>query len=100
MILDEPEIHLHPKWQLLCAEIIVMLQREFDLHILVNSHSPYFINAIEVYAEKYGITDKCKYYLSDEKYGSSSFIDVTSNLEPIYAKMASPLQELENLRYN
>ena len=33
IILDEPEIHLHPEWQLLFAELIVMLQKEFNLHI-------------------------------------------------------------------
>lgn len=27
LILDEPEIHLHPQWQLVYAEIIVLLQK-------------------------------------------------------------------------
>ena len=64
IILDEPEIHLHPEWQLLLAEIIVLVQKEFGVHVLLNTHSPYFLNAIEVYAAKYGVDDKCKYYLS------------------------------------
>ena len=54
IILDEPEIHLHPAWQLLFAELIVLLHCEFGLHILLNTHSPYFLNAIEVYSVKYG----------------------------------------------
>ena len=66
-ILDEPEIHLHPEWQLLFAELIVLLQKEFDVHILLNSHSPYFLNAIEVYSAKYGIDDRCKYYLASSE---------------------------------
>ena len=41
LILDEPEVHLHPEWQLKFAEIIVLLQKEFGLHILINTHSPY-----------------------------------------------------------
>lgn len=40
LILDEPEVHLHPKWQIAFAEIIVLLQNTFDLHILINTHSP------------------------------------------------------------
>ncbi|MBF9647425.1 AAA family ATPase, partial [Streptococcus pseudopneumoniae] len=32
LILDEPEVHLHPEWQLKFAEIIVLLQKEFGLH--------------------------------------------------------------------
>lgn len=42
IILDEPETHLHPQWQLLLAELIVLLQKEFNLHVLLNTHSPYF----------------------------------------------------------
>ena len=34
LILDEPEIHLHPAWQLKFAEILVLLQKEFNLTIL------------------------------------------------------------------
>lgn len=99
IILDEPEIHLHPEWQLLFAELIVMLQKEFNFHILLNTHSPYFLQAIEVFAEKYGIDDKCEYYLSYNEHEESFVKRVTGNLEEIYAKLAKPLQVLENLRY-
>lgn len=99
IILDEPEIHLHPGWQLLFAELIVMLQKEFNLHILLNTHSPYFLQAIEVFAEKYGIDDKCEYYLSYNVHEESFVKRVTGNLEEIYAKLARPLQVLEDLRY-
>lgn len=101
LILDEPEVHLHPEWQKLFAEIIVLLQKEYNLHILINSHSPYFIDAIDVYSEKYGIKDSCKYYLSREKSNKSiEVIDTTANLEPIYELLTSPLQDLENERYS
>lgn len=102
IILDEPETHLHPKWQLLFAEIIVLLQKEFDLTILLNTHSPYFLEAIEVYSEKYGIKDKCKYYLSENDEANNSFVinDVTDNTELIYKKLASPFQTLEDERYS
>lgn len=100
IVLDEPEIHLHPEWQLIFAELIVLIQKEFGVHILVNTHSPYFLNAIEVYAAKHEINDKCKYYLA-EMDGESSYIkDVTDNIEKIYSKLAKPLQELENERYS
>lgn len=99
IILDEPEIHLHPEWQLLFAELIVLLQKEFGMHILLNTHSPYFLNAIEVYSAKYGIDDQCKYYLASSENDISSIEDVTDNIEKIYSKLARPLQELENERY-
>lgn len=99
IILDEPEIHLHPEWQLKFAEIIVLIQKEFHTNILLNTHSPYFLNAIEVYSEKYGIDRDCKYYLADDENGITTFADVTDQAEKIYAKLARPLQELENLEY-
>lgn len=49
IIRDEPEIHLYAEWQLLFAELIVIIQKEFGVHILLNTHSPYFLNALEVY---------------------------------------------------
>lgn len=100
IVLDEPEIHLHPEWQLLFAEIIVLIQKEFGMHILLNTHSPYFLNAIEVYAAKYEIADKCKYYLAENIEEKSIFSDVSDNIEKIYEKLARPLQDLENERYS
>ena len=62
----------------------------------MNTHSPYFLNAIEVYSAKYGIDDKCKYYLSSSQDGIGFINDVTNNIEAIYSKLARPLQDLEN----
>lgn len=90
IILDEPEIHLHPEWQLLFAELIVLLQKEFGVHILLNTHSPYFLNAIEVYSAKYGVDDQCKYYLAVSKNDISYMEDVTGNIEKIYSELAKP----------
>lgn len=99
IVLDEPEIHLHPEWQLKFAECIVLIQKEFGVNILLTTHSPYFLNAIEVYSDKYGIGKKCNYYLIDEKDGQASVINATDHTEIIYEKLAKPLQELENLEY-
>lgn len=100
IILDEPEVHLHPKWQLTYAELLVLLQKEFDLNIILTCHSPYFINAIEVYAAKYSIADKCKYYLADIGDDNKAFFeDVTTNTEKIYKKLAEPLRYLNRLMY-
>lgn len=99
IIMDEPEIHLHPQWQLKFAELIVLLQKEFGANILLNTHSPYFLNAIQVYSEKYDIETKCRYYMTNEVNDRIQVSDVSANLEVIYEKLARPLQELENLAY-
>lgn len=99
IILDEPEIHLHPQWQLLFAELIVLIQKEFNMHILLNTHSPYFLQAIEVYAAKYEIADKCKYYLAQLEGDMAVINDVSDSTETIYKLLAKPFQDLENVRY-
>ena len=100
IILDEPEIHLHPDWQLVLAETIVLLQNVFGLHILITTHSPYFLRAIQVYSAKHGIADRCRYYLSELNNDRKAVIsDVSDDIEKIYAKLASSLQRLENERW-
>ena len=99
IILDEPEIHLHPKWQLLFAEMIVLLHKEFEMHILLNTHSPYFLRAIQVYSEQYGVMDKCNYYLAKTDGQKATITDVTDCIEKIYEKLYIPLQSLEDLRW-
>ncbi|VVM17606.1 hypothetical protein BSPWISOXPB_2973, partial [uncultured Gammaproteobacteria bacterium] len=64
-MLDEPEVHLHPNWQLKYAEIITLLVKN-NINILVTTHSPYMIEALERYAEKYDIKDKTNFYLAKD----------------------------------
>jgi len=99
VILDEPEVHLHPEWQLVLAEIIVLLQKYMNLNFLINSHSPYFVRAIEVYSLKYAIDSKTKYYLAKIQNDLSEFEDVTGNVSEIYKILAEPLQKIENERF-
>lgn len=101
IILDEPEIHLHPEWQLLFAELIVLLNKEFDVNILLNTHSPYFLRAIQVYSAKYEVSDICRYYMSEfDGEEKVYFTDVTDNVDKIFAKLSKPLQKLEDERWN
>jgi predicted ATPase len=100
LILDEPEIHLHPEWQLLFAELLVLIQKHFNLHILLNTHSPYFLRAIQVYAGKNEIADKCKYYLAYLEGNDAYTRDVTDDIEQIYDQLAQPFQKLEDARWD
>ena len=100
LIFDEPEIHVHPKWQVIFAEIIVLLQKHFNMTILLTTHSPYFINALEVYSVKYGIRDVLTAYLSNFAGNMVVFEDVTKNMDQAYLLLAEPFNELEKLRFN
>lgn len=100
LILDEPEVHLHPEWQVAYAELIVLLQREFELSVIVTTHSPYFLDAIDLFSKKYGTRDKANFYLSEVTYsGGIQIEDVGDSVEQIYQKMVSPIELLDTLRY-
>lgn len=100
VILDEPETHLHPEWQLVLAEIIVLLHKEFNIHVILTTHSPYFLRAIEVFSDKYGVTSKCNFYLAENDNGYARFTDKTKDREDIYKKLAKPLQDLEDILWS
>ncbi|MCI8869921.1 MAG: ATP-binding protein [Lawsonibacter sp.] len=98
VVFDEPEIHLHPQWQMTYAELIVLLQKYFDLSIVVTTHSPYFLDAINLYSIKHKISSKVNYYLSRLEQGRAEFEKVNGKLELIYQKMATPARALDSLR--
>ena len=99
LILDEPEIHLHPEWQMLYAEIIVLLQKLFDLSIVVTTHSADFLDSIEFFSKKHKIDSKCRYYLTSSVNGMSYFEDVTQDTSKIYSQMIQTSVILDKLRY-
>lgn len=99
LILDEPEIHFHPEWQLAYAKLIVLLQKEFDLTMIITTHSPYFLDAIDVFSAEYELSDRVNYYLAEDKGAVSYLRNVTSHIDAIYEKLSEPMQKLENIRY-
>ena len=101
IVLDEPEIHLHPEWQLVFAELIVLLQKTFNLHILLNTHSPYFLRAIQVYSAKHEIADICNYYLVENDLENNMAVirNVNNDTNAIYQLLYSPFQQLDDEPY-
>lgn len=68
---------------------------------MLTTHSPYFLNALEVYSEKYGIESSCRYYLAkNNKESLSEVVNVTGDLELVYSMLARPFQILENEFYS
>ncbi|MGH1337357.1 MAG: AAA family ATPase [Aureispira sp.] len=93
LIIDEPEIHLHPSWQVKYAEVLVALIKE-GIPVLLTSHSSYFIEALDVYTQNEQIADQLNVYLGEMTEKGSVFKDVTEDLEPVYKAFAAPMVEL------
>lgn len=98
IVIDEPEVHLHPKWQLLYAELIIDLVNR-GTHVLVTTHSPYMLEALELYATKYLQPDQARYYQAEVNNGTV-ITDVTDHLDAIYQSLAEPFDDLERLNFS
>lgn len=66
----------------------------------MNTHSPYFLRAVQVYAGKYEIADRCRFYLAEGGGDSAEINEVSHNIDKIYKKLYRPLQDLENVEWN
>lgn len=72
LIIDEPEAHLHPKWIVEYAKILVMLQKYMKLKIVLSTHNPDMLAAIDAVARKQDVLDSTNFYFAtpdkDNKY--------------------------------
>jgi len=86
LIFDEPENHLHPKWQLQLAQLLVNLSGK-GVFILVSSHSPYFIEALKRYAERGSLDNDSGFFLAENRN-----IEDRDRLSDIFQVLAEPFE--------
>lgn len=46
--LEEPEVHLHPRYQSLLADMIVEAYQKYNVHFIIETHSEYLIRKLQV----------------------------------------------------
>ena len=71
LILDEPESHLHPQWIVEYARILVLMQKKLGVKMLIASHSPDMIDALQTFSESEGIAERTNFYLAEESAENS-----------------------------
>ena len=100
LVLDEPEIHLHPDWQLAFAEIIVLLQKAFDLTLLITTHSANFLQAVQLYSEKHNRKAFVNAYKARKRAdGNSEIVSVDgNNWDEAYLSFMKSVYHLRRLR--
>lgn len=99
LILDEPESHLHPEWQNIFAELLVLLVKDVNCRILLTTHSPNFLLAIEAFMYKHSIVDKCNFYKTQFNDDNETVDYVlTNNTNEIYGDFVKFLSQVKNIR--
>lgn len=102
LILDEPEAHLHPEWQNIFAEIIVLLIKELNTTVLLTTHSPTFLMALEAYSKRYQLRERAAFYISkhNENNYTVNYENVSGRVSEIYSTFAIPLIQSKKLKDN
>lgn len=99
LVLDEPESHLHPEWINKFSEMLVVLIKNINVNVVLTTHSPNLLLALNVCMKQYDITDKTNFYLAEMgKDGSSSMKDIKENINEGYAHLSLPLVEM-NIKF-
>ena len=103
LILDEPETNLHPGFQIQLAQIIVHMVKKLDIMVYINSHSPFIIEALEVYSKKEGIDDLTNFYMCkdiDEQFNEFNIIPIDrEDLKLLYDNLSNPFRLINTIRF-
>lgn len=68
IIIEEPEIHLHPKFQSMLVDMFAEAREKYNIHFIIETHSEYLIRRLQVrVAEKKIPADDVSVIYVDEK---------------------------------
>lgn len=91
LIFDEPENHLHPKWQLKLAQMLVKLVDK-GVYVLVSSHSPYLIEALKRGVDREDLTHHARFCLAKNRT-----IEDKDSLSEIFEVLAEPFETFRQM---
>jgi len=97
-IIDEPEVHLHPQWIVEYAKIMVMLNKILDVKILISSHNPDMVAAIQSIAMKEETISATRFYYADtDKQSPDLFVfnDLGESIEQIFGSFNIAFKKME-----
>ncbi len=98
LIVDEPEVHLHPRWIVEYARVLVLIQKYLHTTILIASHNPDMISAIKYISEKESISDSLAFYIAEEidsdGFGKYKFKNLGTDIEEIFSSFNIALDRI------
>ena len=97
LVIEALEAEMHPKYQILFCELLVMIKKKYKTDILLATHSPYIVFALENYSMLYTPEDRTKFYFIDKENSKVVIKNVSEEVNVIYSSLGNPFFELENL---
>ena len=86
LLLDEPEIHLHPEYINTLAEIISVMVADVGIRVVMTTCSPQLLMAISSASRKEGIQARFLHLAKHD--GGVVCSEVTDDLGPVFSEMA------------
>lgn len=97
LIIDEPEVHLHPQWVVEYARLIVLLNKHLGVKFLLASHHPDMISAIKYISEKENTSGNLHFYLANQHQNSFTYNykDLGVEIEDIFSSFNIALERID-----
>jgi predicted ATPase len=93
LVIDEPESHLHPQWEVLYGKLLVQLAME-NVPIIVSTHSGTLLEAIMRASEKLDAEYLVNYYVGDKTEKGTVFTDVTETKWEAFEKISRANEDM------
>jgi len=92
---EEPEVHLHPEWQLRMIELFIELMNA-GVKIVFSTHSPYMCDYLNAISQKKGFNDRVSFNLFEETDGvvKNYILEDDEDWNKIQAELLDPLEEI------
>jgi len=91
---EEPEVHLHPKWQLKMIELFLELMN-MGVKIVFSTHSPYMVDYLNALSDKKGCRDRVSFNLLEETNSTVANIILDKNSwDKLQSELLDPLEEI------
>lgn len=98
LIIDEPEVHLHPQWVTEYAKILVQICAKLKVRMLLTSHSPDMVSALKVMAETEGVRG-VNFYLAEQSVAKKyqyKYAHLGNNIERIFECFGKSIEAIDN----
>jgi len=91
---EEPEVHLHPTWQLKMIDLFVELMKS-GIKIVFSTHSPFMADYLNSKAQREKFSDRVSFNLlsEEEDIVSNTILDDT-NWNLLQSELLDPLEEI------